>query len=92
MGRFDVRPAGERGPKPASDQGRFARLDRHAKPNASVCACITRHPVECLCCGRVLCFFCAGLIDLHVDLPEYLNRRNSDFTGEFPFSDPIEGI
>lgn len=92
MGRFDVRLPGERGSKPVSDQGRSARLDRHVASNASMCACITRFPVECLCCGQCLCFFCAGLIDLHADLPEYLNRRNVDFKDEFPFNDPIEGI
>ncbi len=92
MGRFDIRPAGERATRHAPLETRTGRLMAHTTPKAVTCACITKFPAECLCCGKTLCLLCAGVIRRNTDLMEYLQTRNEDFNGEFAFNDSIEGI
>lgn len=93
MGRFDVKSLSERARGVLRVPDRVRRFALHSSPRAVNCACrfSERVPMECLCCGKRICFTCGGVVDLAY-LSEYLNRRNSAFKGEFEFDDGLEKL
>ena len=91
MGRFDVKSRVERarrGPLPTEPIARYAL---HRKASAPWCACpfSERALVECLCCGKTLCFNCGGILNRQ-EVSEYLS--SPAFDGELPFNDSLENL
>lgn len=69
MGRWDAdfRPRQHR----ESPENRLIRWQKHMLRRAEYCACGQFAPVECLCCGKRLCFFCAGVMSPDIEQAQF---------------------
>lgn len=84
VGRFDVRPRARDRTDIALERERNWLL--HVTSRAAFCACGRCQPVECLCCGRQLCFFCGGRVTA-IELAEVPAPQ-----GDGPVFDDLEAL